>query len=126
LNKNRTTTTHFKIFKKEAGLWLDKFGLKDYSVCFLHSNEGPEDTRAWIESDFNGKIASIGLSRDWSGDEVTVHKVRRSAFHEVVHLLLANLIVLGQERWTVKGIYDAEEHAVIRRLEALFYGSGEN
>ena len=104
---------------------MDNFGLKDYSVCFLHSRDGPEDSRAWIETDFNGKIASIGLCRDWAGDPVTVHKVRRSAFHEVVHLLLANLVVLGQERYTVQGIYGAEEHAVIRRLETLFYGSGE-
>ena len=123
---DRTTTKHFQIFKKEARLWLDRLGLKDYSVYFLHSQDGREDSRAWIESDYNGKIASIGLSRDWSGDPVTVKKVRKAAFHEVVHLLLANLVVLGQERWTVQGIYGAEEHAIIRRLEALFYGSGEN
>jgi len=62
---NRTTTKHFHTFKKEVRLWLYNFGLKNYSVCFRHVDDDPEDSRAWIETDFNGKISSIGLSRNW-------------------------------------------------------------
>lgn len=126
MTKNRTTTKHFQIFKKEARLWIDRFGLTNWEVIFYHEDDGDEELRGWMTAVFDHQIANIGLARSWVNSKVSVRGIKKTAFHEVVHLLLANFSILGQERWSIQKAYQAEEHAVIRRLEEFFYGSGEN
>lgn len=123
MKKNLTSVKHFELFKKEALLWIDRLGLKDWQVRFFHEDDTDlGNCRAWFHADFSNKISSLGLARSWGDDPVSNQRVKRSGFHEVVHLLLANLVILGQERWSVQGVYETEEHVIVRRMENAFYG----
>ena len=124
--KTVTTASDFRLFKLEAMKWRDRFGLTDWRIFFHHEDDDGSDAAfAWMQCDYGARSANIGLSRDWVGNEVTDDGVRRVAFHEIMHLLLADLVILGQERWSVEGVYSSAEHSVIRRLEEFFYGKGE-
>lgn len=126
-DRYRTTSKHFDIFKKEAFLWIGKFNLGCWGIGFFHTDTSDgELNRAWLSVQYSHQLASIGLTRNWGNNAVTVHKVKRAAFHEVFHLMLANLMIMGQDRWANQDTIEAEEHSVIRRMENLFYGREES
>src|SRR4030042_7116632 len=106
--RTRTTAKDFQLFKRESRLWKKRFGLLHWRITFYHEDDDGEPAFAWMQAQYQGKNANLCLSRDWKENEVTALKVRRSAFHEIVHLLLADLVIMGQERWSVQGAYAAE------------------
>lgn len=127
MGDQRTTTTHFRIFKKEARLWLLRLGLQDWRVDFEHQ-DAPDHivSRAWYHGKVEDRVCALALARSWGGDIPTNSNVRESAFHEVCHVLLADIEGIASGRNFDGNYLDKCMHQVIRRLEKLFYGSGEN
>jgi len=118
---NRTTAADFRLFKAEAKKWIERFGLKEYRVSFVHETSKEfAATRAWFHSD--GTIAEIGLSQDWAGDEVTKSRVALCAFHEVCHILLDELAGAAAARDTTLRTVEYEEEKIIHRLEWAIAG----
>lgn len=111
-----TTEEHFEIFKAECEKWLTFFGLKGWSVIFLHEKLGGE-YRASCSVDIAGRIATIRLAIDYSWVPVTCHDVRQSAFHEVCELLLYRLRYIGECRYLQPEEIPEEVHNIIRILE---------
>ena len=118
--QNMTTPEHFEIFKAEAQRFIDLFGLKDWQVEFCHIHL--EYSRANCRFSCQGKQATISLSTEWGEhDDVCAENVRRSAFHEVCELMLADIYGAATDA-DVTGRLREERleratHAVIRRLE---------
>ena len=122
--KNRTTSKHFKIFKKEAELWLTRLSLRDWKVVFDHViRSSSENALACINCDIGGRVATITLNKNWGLEDVTVYQLRRTAFHEVGELLVARLGFLGECRYLQTEEIPEERHNIVRRLENLFYGN---
>ena len=124
--KNRTTSKHFEIFKKEAELWINKIGLKDWRIDFVH-RDSPDgkSTRAWFRADIEARAGKIGLALDWAPDQITTSRLRISAFHEVLELLLAPLGWIAECRFAQPEEIPEATHAIIRRFENLFYGNAK-
>lgn len=110
----------FAMFKEECERWRKIFGLMDWKLHYYF--EELDDAIAGIKHDFEGKIASVFLNPF----QERIHRrdarasVKRSARHEMLHLLLAELNYLNGRRIVSENIWDAAEHGVIRRLESAF------
>jgi len=120
--KNQTTSKHFEIFKKEAELWLERLGLIDYRVEFFHK-EISKDALAVMDANIDGRVATITLAIDWSHERISTYQLKRTAFHEVIELLLARIGYLGECRFLQNEEIPEEKHNIIRRLENFFYGN---
>jgi len=112
----KTTKVHFKVFKEEAEYWIKGFGLGGWKWYILHEHRMDEALAGyWINHE--GCVVAIHLEPDWEDTEVTNKRLRQSAFHEVCHVLLTNLVRAAEDRYTEKGRIDEEEHHIIRILE---------
>ena len=113
----------FAAFKVECKRWQVLFGLQDWRLCY--SFEHVEDGLAGINCDFEGRIASVFLNPFQERCTKREVDVRRSARHEMLHLLLAELQYLNGRRLVSDNTWQAAEHGVIRRLESFLNASAD-
>ena len=123
-NRYRTTARHFEIFKREAELWIGRLELHGWRIEISHKKDLP-DTLASMRSDIPGRVATINLSTDWSGDDISALLLRMTAFHEVFELLLSRMSYLAECRFLSDEEVPEERHDIIRKFENLFYGNGK-
>lgn len=118
---NKTTDYHFQLFKEECQKWLGIFGMKGWRVDYFHS-EDIENSRASYSLHLTGRVCSFYLSPKWDKlNPVTDKNVKISAFHEVCHVLLARLVVIGESRFVHADEFNEEAHAIIRILENVLW-----
>lgn len=112
----KTTKADFEKFKDYCIEAIQKFGLLEWSVHYAHEHlDNDYASTAWKLS---GGVATITLSTYW--DDLrpkTDETIRRLAYHEVMHILMAPLIAEAEDRYTNQTAVDIAEHAIIRRLE---------
>lgn len=129
----KTTSKHFKIFKKECQYWVDKLGLKDWEIVYSHQSVN-DDSKGNFWVSLENKNANINLEPDWGNyydpptftKEGIIKEVKRTAFHEVAEVMLARLNVLGISRFVREGELVEATHDVIRRLENLVFEANRN
>lgn len=114
----KTTPKHFQLFKAECKKWIKAWGITDWKAFYSHEIIQEKDTNAQIVF-YTGdeKAATIRLGKGIEAEDKIREAVRRSAFHETGHLLLADLETLALRRFTTKIEIDTAIHAVIHRLE---------
>lgn len=123
----KTTKKDFEIFRKEVQKWVGHFGLFEWKVILCHeNNERLGECLAWCVGNYTGRVGTIGLSVDWKDNEVDARRVKKCAFHEVCELMLYPLYVQAQDRAWDKDLWEAESHAVIRRLENTVWSCTQN
>lgn len=114
----KTTKKDFHLFMEACTIYLDKLGLKEWSVFYNHAVlEDAYATTAWKLS---GYVATITLNQEW--DDLrpkSDREIRRVALHEALHLLLAPIAAEASERYTTQLQLEVAEHQAIRRLENL-------
>ena len=113
----KTTKKHFELFKKECERWIKFFGLIDWRIEY-ELQDLPNDY-ARIEADLCNKWADIWLADELPKD-VTTLQIKRSAFHEVCHLLsygLQFIFEAGINGQGAKDVRDREMESFCRRLE---------
>lgn len=71
----------------------------------------------WINPDSEAKHATIGLTKTWESTPITDEQLDYVAHHEVLHLLLADLVHIGNQRQSTAADFTQAQHAIIRRLE---------
>lgn len=117
-NDHETTEAHFKKFQSSVLRYVDMFGLKEWYVTFCHKDM---DSLAACTAQNQGKSVCFSLSKKWGWDEPTDGALDRTAFHEVMELMLdeyneiicdGDLSVQLKKEWR-----ERVDHAVIRRLE---------
>lgn len=67
------------------------------------------------------RYATLRLTKEWQefANPLSDNALRESAKHEMLHVLLAPLETLLEERWLTRGQADEAGHAVIQRLMKL-------
>ena len=113
-----TSPADFKLFCEEVKKWQVRLGLLDWRIDFFHQNavETVGATRGWFEAR-DGFVCNIGLALSWGEDEVTKEKVKETALHETLHIILAEMCWLADQRFLPQGLLEIEEHRIIRRFE---------
>lgn len=123
--KHKTTNKHFKLFCDTATYWLKRFGVLDYDVEYQHKNvkEGLGETRY----DVLNRWAEIQLSVDFGGVVPTDREIKMTAFHEVIELMMAELICVAGSRYCVSGDdIERTKHRIIRQVENAFFSDYED
>ncbi len=120
MKSNKTTAKHFEIFKAECQKWIEIFGLKGWRFVFEHE-DGMEDCHANYTVKLQGRVCTIFLSTDWRHEKITEEQLRKSAFHEVCHIVLVRLQIIGESRFIHADEFSEEVHAIIRTLENVLW-----
>lgn len=116
----KTTAKDFAVFKSACEEWVTQIGLHDWTLFYEHQT--CDGGFAWCDASFEGRTATVGLSVEWKDTKPTPERLRRSALHEMLHLLLWELRHLINSRVCTEHMIEAAEHAAIRRLERLLLG----
>lgn len=111
-----TTQEHFNIFKEESKKWIDWFELNDWRVVFKHEKLDGSLAECWYKS--VGRVASLILNTEWADQEpVCEETVRKTAFHEVVELWLADMSNIAASRAFSEDDLMKTTHRLVRLLE---------
>lgn len=113
----KTSNDDFKYFCKRVKEEQKALSLCDWKLYVKH--EDLAGSYAWVHPDSEAKQATIGLSIDWTGTKVTKDMLAYCARHEVLHLLLADLVACGKYRQSSDTDFTTAQHAIIRRLESV-------
>lgn len=117
---NETNDVHFTQFQDEASHWLRQFSLGDWCVIFAH-DKTPEDTYAATQACVEARHVKMVLGTHWPDEvEPTEFEVRRTAFHEVVEVLLFPLREFMVNAFT-DGRITGDVHAAIQRIENVVW-----
>lgn len=106
----KTTSKDFDIFKKEGLKWQNYFGLKEWSISYVHIKL--EGVFGECSAIIPGKVCCIRLNTQ-PGEPFNV---RKTAFHEICELLLWELSDMAHAAYS-KNMAEASTHDIIRRLE---------
>ncbi|GAH01412.1 unnamed protein product, partial [marine sediment metagenome] len=93
----KTTEKQFESFKQECHKWIKFFGLKDWRIKITHEDIDENFTAADVTHNSRSRQAAIRLNTTLHDDLKDID-VKVSAFHEVCHLLLADLTCLTRSR----------------------------
>jgi len=125
--ENELEKHHFQYFVGCCKAFIIHAGLLDWEVSFQFLGSDESSPRAsTIIHDRHNRLGSIQLYDSW--DRIpSEFNLWKTAFHEVMELLLSDLHCLAMDRGWDYNTYDREHHRVIRILEkAWFEGIWEN
>jgi hypothetical protein len=112
---------HFAYFVGCCKALIKNIGVSDWDVSY-HFFESDEETprASMVVHDRTNRVASLQLYDRW--DKVpSEHHIWRTAFHEVMELLMADLGMLAFQRHFSPAEYDRESHRVIRIMENAWF-----
>lgn len=115
----KTSKKDFEYFKKRCEHWIEFWGVKDWEVCFFFEYF-EEGGRAKCKHNPHAGVASIFLNT-YAYDKQTKKDLDRSAFHEVMHIVLSDFFHLACERGTTEQMLDKVEERFIVRCENCVY-----
>lgn len=110
-----TNKAAFDLFCKEARRRLTQLGLNDWEVYFEHVHL--DGRYAACSFKRLGRKATISMSTSWGPFAPTAASLKRSALHEVLHLLIADLSCAGASRHATADELEQAEEALVTRLE---------
>ena len=111
-----TTKRHFAIFKAECERCIRLYRIVGWRVEYAHEKM---DNRAEYRCNYADRTAELVLSSHWKDDHVTDERVRDSARHEVIHLLLAGLHTAALARHIERDRLSGVVEATVRHLEEV-------
>lgn len=117
----RTTPADLAYFQTRVYAWARKIGLTDWSILVETGVKNTGVDAASIHYKDRNRIATIGLAEEYAARPSRA-QLDRHAFHEVAHLLLADLAMLADRKDGTTETVDQAEHVIIRRLESLLFG----
>ena len=109
----------FNEFKAECQLWVDKLGLKQYTIHYEHKKIHDSEY-ARIDTNEGDKLSIVTLNTEATKEELANLDVKSIARHEIFHLLTNRLLWLGGSRYIESCDLQEEWEAVTTRLENLF------
>lgn len=115
----KTTKRHFEYFRERCLYYQKELGLLDWEVTALHTSDPTGYAHCVTASKV--RICRIELStKDWSDlgwKSPTRRELDILAYHEMIHLRLADLAALGERRHTTEREFDVEVERAVTALE---------
>ena len=119
--ENELEKHHFQYFVGCCRAFIKFLGLMDWEVSFNFFCSDENTPRAsTIIHDRHNRLGSIQLYDSW--DKIpSEFNLWKTAFHEVIELLMSDLHCLAMDRDWDYNTYDREHHRVIRILEKSWF-----
>jgi hypothetical protein len=124
----KTSRKDFDLFVEQSWYWIRRMGLLQWEYAFQHSRTDL-DSRAEVERNFTGKIATITLDPNWGEDTVSHQRICQTAFHEVCEVKYADIARLMTQFYSeelieqmVHELIRNDEHAVFAPYYAEKFG----
>jgi hypothetical protein len=115
----KTTKENFECFKQSVICWQKLFGLTDYRIEVEHNKLQRQDALAHISCDIDERWAVITLNIKWPFKPNGLG-LEKSAFHEICHLLTAEMDKLGKERYSTLDEINRANEAFVSRMENFY------
>lgn len=119
----KTTKTQYRFFQKRCIHWMHTLGIKDWDVAFCHI--GLDGAWATTAREPKNRGATISFCNDApiEPQPMTDEVIDQCALHEVLHLLLGDMVDFHEEHATRdrREAIDTIEHRVIRTLENFVF-----
>jgi len=112
----RTTKKDFKHFKQCLKHYYKKYHLSGWHVYYSHETC---DGLAQMVPDIRVRAVNFILDPKWVGVKVTRKKLKRTAKHEMAHLILEPLMSVAVNRYTLKDNLSAASEEVSQHLTEL-------
>ena len=117
-NEYKVSDKMYDLFCSEVTYWQIRFGLQDWRIM-LSLDEDPNDSYL-AETRYNPDSRAVLIHLAHSFDiPVTTKEICRTAFHEVLHILFADLLQLTKKGETI-------EHGLIRIFENTLFQDNHN
>lgn len=106
--------------------WQRKLGLMDWRITQSPDTTKPNvmafiDTFDWVQ-----RQAKATLNRRWKSTPITKHTLEQTAVHELLHVMLHELVEKAQTPGVHADELASVEHSIINRLELLLVpGEGQ-
>lgn len=97
--------------------WQGKLGLGDWRITV--SDQSAAREAAYVRADYEARLAAMRLGTDLGSTVVTAEAMEALAVHELLHVLLKELVVLCQDPKTQEDVINSAEHRVINTLQRL-------
>lgn len=120
-NRPKRNEQDYEYFQERVKRWRDYFGLFDWAIVTRFDDIGPNHA-AEVERHPSGRFAAVSLNTRnvvQLPDE-NEYRLCKSAFHEVMHIILAELAEAAIEGVGWKRAEPMEE-AAVRRLETTVH-----
>lgn len=109
-------------FDQYIEYWQQYLSLQNWRIERVR--KPAKDAMASISFDDGAKLATYRLG-DFGGTEINSESLSKTALHEILHVLLHDLIAGAADGRCNDEQLDALEHAVINVLEKVLYGGQE-
>lgn len=119
----KLTPRHLAVFSKAVRHWQIKLALGSWEIQVMWA---PDNTAyAHVVTDASGRAADVALCREWPADglEPTDKELSRVAFHELMHIVLADLANAANRNVPEASAHllGGVEHNVIRTMENILF-----
>lgn len=110
-----TTIGDFHHFVKCVNRHMVALNLQNWIYKFTHLDSEEDEELASVKALAKTRVAEFNLSVTWCVQPTKRH-IDEVAFHEVLHVLMAPLMDLAENRYATKDALDDAEHDVIRGM----------
>lgn len=114
----KTTQKHFELFMKSAKKTIAMLGLTDWEINFYHEDLNGEH-KAECTTKCKYRVARLSLNTKIHPENEKEFDPIKTGTHEVIHVLLADLVALAYMKDAEAWMIEEEEERIIRRLEKI-------
>ncbi len=108
-----------EIFEKECRRLSNLWELNDWTIR-IHTDDTKKEEKhfegGWIYRNLDNSQADIYLDEKYCKTE---NDIKQTAKHEMIHLMLAKLYLLGKWRWASEDEVDRTEEELVHKLEDI-------
>jgi hypothetical protein len=113
------THEHVAAFSGYVKDWQARLGLQGWRITVSQKHAKAGNMAEVAEIDTPALLAAIKLGKDWKGYPVTPHSLEQTAVHELLHILLHELVEQAQSKAVTHDELQTAQHRVINVLETL-------
>lgn len=117
--KNEPNSQQAELFDQRVRHWQHTLSLGDWRI--ERGQRPAKDAMASVEFDDGARLATYRLG-DFGSEQITPETLDKTALHELLHVLLHDLIAAAQDRSATEERLEAAEHRVINVLERVLAG----
>lgn len=113
----KTSLKDFNYFEARCEYWINRFELNNWKVYYKIKDFGDDSVLGDINTSLDGYVATITIAKDWKErTKITEEEIDEHAQHEVIHLLLARMSIVGRARFVGQDEHYEAEEELVRKL----------